>query len=311
MPAWIPTLVGIAIILVTGRDILHEMFHPEETGSISRWVMHHAWRLIRWIAHGHRGVTKQAGPLLLVLVALTWTTLVVVAWALIYWPRVPAEFTVSPGVPGWAAHGFGAALYVSLADVTTLSAGNLTPIATVPRIASTIEAFVGPVMLTAWISWVLAIYPILADRRAFAYRAHLLRRTYGDPISVVRDCPPDAIIRILHTLTDKMLAITAELRQSRVTYYFQSDVIQGSLTMQLPYVLAMAREAERSASSAGVQHHGRMLRIAIDGFLDDIGAAFVDQKGATSDEILAALAHDHLLPPPGSEQYEALVAASR
>jgi hypothetical protein len=308
MRAWLPTLIGVAIILITGRDILHEMFHPEDTGSLSRWVMQHAWQFIRRISRGKRSITVQAGPIILVIVALMWTALVVFGWALIYWPRMPQGFNVSPGVPASASHGFPAALYVSLAAVTTLSAGNLTPITMVPRVAATIESFVGPIILTAWITWVLSIYPILADRRAFAYRADLLRRTYGDPISAVRDCPSDAIIGVLQSLTNQMLEITAELRQSRVTYYFQSDAIQASLTAQLPYVLRLAREAERAGASPGVQHHGCMLRISIDEFLDDVGAEFVDQKGCPPDEILAALARDHFLPVPGTAEYEEIVS---
>jgi hypothetical protein len=226
---------------------------------------------------------------------------------LIYWPRLPKAFNVAPGVPGSAAHGFGAALYVSLADVTTMGAGNLTPVGSVARIATTLESFVGPAILTAWVTWVLSIYPILADRRAFAYQSDLLRRTYGDPISVVRDCPAYAIVEILYSLTRQVLEITAELRQSRVTYYFQSEAIQASLTAQLPFVLYIAREAERAGSNYSIHHHGRMLRIAIDEFLEDVGAAFVNAKGCSSDEILAALARDHFLPPPGTPAFDAAV----
>src|SRR5437763_4922882 len=160
MRVWLPTLIGIAIILITGRDILHEMFHPEDTGSLSRWVMHQGWQFIRRISRGKRSITVQAGPIILVIVALMWTALVVFGWALIYWPRMPEGFNVSPGVPAFASHGFSAALYVSLAAVTTLSAGNLTPITMLPRVAASIESFVGPIILTAWITWVLSIYPI-------------------------------------------------------------------------------------------------------------------------------------------------------
>ena len=307
MLAWLWTLLGVALILITGRDVLHEMFHPVETGSISRWVMHRSWRLIRLVARGNRSITVQAGPLILVLVALTWAVLLVVGWALIYWPRLPKGFNISPGVPASAAHGLGAALYVSLADVTTMGAGNLTPTGSLARIATTLEAFVGPAILTAWVTWVLSIYPVLADRRAFAYQSDLLRRTYGDPISVVRDCPANAIVEILFSLTRRMLEITAELRQSRVTYYFQSEGVKASLTAQLPFVLYLAREAERAGATYSIHHHGRMLRMAIDEFLDDIGAAFVHAQGCSPDEILAALARDHFLPVPGTAEFEALL----
>ena len=307
MHEWLSTLIGIAIILIAARDVLHEMFHPEDTRTLSRWVMRGSWRAIRAVSRGRRAVTVQAGPIILVLVALMWTILLVFGWALIYWPRLPKGFYVPPGVPGSAARGLGAALYVSLADVTTMGAGNLTPIASFTRVATSIESFVGPAILTVWVTWVLSLYPVLAGRRAFASQADLLRRTYGDPIAAVRECPANAIAEILSSLTRQMLAVTAELRQSRVTYYFQSEATQASLVRQLPFVLRLAREAERAGENYSMHHHGRMLRIAVDEFLADVGAAFVDARGCSSDEILAALARDHFLPEPGTGQHEPLM----
>jgi hypothetical protein len=126
-------------------------------------------------------------------------------------------------------------------------------------------------------------------------------------MSVVRECPSNAIVEILYTLTRQMLEITAELRQSRVTYYFQSEATQASLIVQLPFVLNVAREAERAEAHYSIHHHGRMLRIAIDEFLNDIGATFVGTKGSSSDAVLAALARDHFLPVPGTPEYDARI----
>jgi uncharacterized membrane protein len=289
------TLVGIALILVAGRDAMHELFHPEITGSISRLICHHLWRLIRALARGKRSVTLHAGPILLVGVAAAWTILAVFGWAFIYWPRLPHDFAVSPGVPPSATEGFGSALYVSLSSVTTLSAGNLSPTSMVARVSVAIEAFVGPAILTAWVTWVLSIFPVLANRRAFALEVLLLQRTYGTVDRVVHDSPPESVSELLRSLTEQILCISAELRQASVSYYFQSENTDASLMQKLPYLLDLAAEAREHGDAPAVKRHGAMLERATEDFLAYIGDRFLDQHNAPTREIVDALLEDHLI----------------
>jgi Ion channel len=73
-----------------------------------------------------------AGPTALVVVIATWALLLILGWALVFWPHVPDGFRFDPGTAERDA-GFLEAVYLSLVTVTTLGFGDITPEADVPR----------------------------------------------------------------------------------------------------------------------------------------------------------------------------------
>jgi hypothetical protein len=91
--------------------------------------------------------------------------------------------------------------------------------------------------------------------------------------------------------------VGSELGQSRVSYYFQNQAPELSLARQLPYVLALARATEADGVAPAVRHHGALLRSAVEGMLDDLGAQFLSLRHAPPERVLEALAKDHLLRP--------------
>jgi hypothetical protein len=88
---WSVTAVGAAVVLIGLRDIFHTLWHPSGRGGLSRWVMATVWRAGR--AARRRGRTDLlAGPLGMVAVVLGWVVLMVLGWALVYWPHLPGGF---------------------------------------------------------------------------------------------------------------------------------------------------------------------------------------------------------------------------
>jgi len=292
---WVPTVVGLLLIVATMRDVMHELFHPERAGSLSRGVTHAVWRATRGAARLHRPLIQQGGPAILVAVALVWAALLVVGWALVIWPRLPHSFNPDPGLPPAAARGFATAVYVSMASMTTLSAGDLGPVTDGMRWAVTLESYVGLVLFTAWITWVLGIYPMLAERRAFAHRVALYRRADVRPGEAAREWPPEAHAAALRELEGDVLRVMAHLRQSRVTYYFQSGELELMLAEQLPWVLEFARRAKEGGSGAAVRHHGEMLDLSVRDLLSHIGEQFLDLDDAPPERIVRAMTEDHML----------------
>jgi hypothetical protein len=295
MQLWALTFASVVIIVITLRDVVHELFHPQESGSISRGVMRGGWWAIRRVGRHRRGALLQAGPAILMLVALVWTVLLLAGWALFYLPRLPGEFSIGSGLAASAARGVGAAVYLSIASMTTLGAGNIAPRGDVTRMALTLESFVGPLLITAWITWVLSIYPVLASRRAFALEVDLLRRANPIPAATASDAPAEAVVAMLRSLTEQLLRVAAQLQQSRVTYYFQNDAPRGTLVVQLPWVLALARAACASGRAPAVEHHGTMLLGAVREILSDLGAYYLDMRDAEPEAVLRSLAVDHHL----------------
>jgi hypothetical protein len=290
------TTLGLAIIIVTLRDVIHELFHPERTGSISASVMRANWRVMRRIARWHRRWLYNAGPLMLVSVATVWVALFTLGWALIYAPRLPSAFHISPGLPAASTHGAWTAFYVSITALGTLGTGDFAPQYHFLRVLYPLESLVGAVMVTAWISWVLSIYPVLASRRSFTREVAVFRKTHPMPTDAVREAPADAIAETLRSFTEQIVAIGSQLQQTRVTYYFQDTDAERNLVCQLPYVLDLAIAAAVTPDVApAITYYGGTLRCAVEQVLGEIGSDFLGVEHGEPREVLAHLRGDHLL----------------
>lgn len=287
------TTVGVAIILVVLRDVVHELFHPEQRGSLSALVMAGTWHVVKLTGHRWRGALTQAGPLALLAVAGVWTMGLVLGWSCIYWPRLPGDFHTASGLPPAATHGFVTALYISLAALTGTGASDITPVVGWLRIATMLESLVGLGMITAWITWVLSIYPVLAERRAFARKIALLRSAEASPERAVEATPPDILAPLLGEIAAEVVHVDAQFRQSAVTYYFHQRSPDATLPDVLPYVLALARAAEQSTVEA-IRYQGRLLRRAVELLVTELARRFLGRRSGSCEELLAALARDHL-----------------
>lgn len=289
------TIVGLVMVFATLRDIMHELFDPEDVGSMSRPLMRAVWRLIRVWARRRRAAVYHAGHIILIAVAAFWTILLTVGWALVYWPYLPRDFDIASAIPWTARSGFDTALYFSLTSLTTLGSSDIAPLHAALRFASALESLLGVAMITAWITWILSIYPVLSRRRAFEREVYQLQEVHPDVASAIRDTPQDSVAALLQSLTEQVLRVGSDLSQSRVTYYFQNRKPKISLGVQLPYVLALARTAESSAAAPAVQHRGMLLRRAVESTLGDIAEEFLDIRDGSPEEVLQALARDHML----------------
>jgi hypothetical protein len=289
------TATGLALLVLAVRDIVHELFHPEVSGSISRLVMRAVWRVVRAAGRRYRGALYQAGPLMLIAVGLTWTLMLMTGAALVYLPRLPDGFSAGPALPPSALRGFPTAMYVSGAMLTSVGVSDVMPVSPVVRLFGVLEPMLGLVLISAWITWVLSIYPVIADRRALERQVSLLRRAQPRPDALAADTPRDGVAEVLRSLAEQIIKASAQLAQLRVTYYFQNQSEELRLAAQLPYVLALARAAERHATEPLIRHHGTALRLAIENLLADIGRQYLHLHDAPAEAVLDALARDHLL----------------
>jgi hypothetical protein len=91
-----------------------------------------------------------------VTVIATWAGLLVLGWALIFWPHMPGSFRFDPNVEA-AGSDLVHALNVSLVTLTTLGFGDITPKAEALRLILPLEALLGFGLLSASISWLVSI----------------------------------------------------------------------------------------------------------------------------------------------------------
>jgi Ion channel len=130
-------------------------------------------RLFRRAGRRHQRLSL-AGPVAFVTVIATWAGLLVLGWALLFWPHMPSGFRFDAGVEA-GGPGFVHALNVSLVTLTTLGFGDITPTSNALRLILPLEALLGFGLLSA------SGGEVVGDREVHAGRARRLAGTTRSP----------------------------------------------------------------------------------------------------------------------------------
>ena len=286
------TVLGVALIGVTLRDIFHTLFAPTGAGSVSSLAARHVWHVFRRVAQRRADLLSLAGPLALLLIIALWTVMLTVGWALILWPHLPDAFLLSATERPEQDHGFVDAVYISLVTLSTLGYGDITPTSDWLRIVAPLEALIGFALMTASISWILSIYPVLARRRQLAREVFLLQRTERATGIATAEIDAGELGGVLMDLTQRTIDLRNDLAQLPITYYFHTPDRGSAIEVALLEIAALAREACRHGSPV-VRHRAALLLEALADLAAHVGEAFLDRPTGPLEELLAAYAADH------------------
>jgi hypothetical protein len=155
-----------------------------------------------------------------------------------------------------------------------------------------IEGIFGFGLLTANVSWLLSIYPVLEQRRSLAHRASLLH--HAETTSGIRmlDLPEHELFAVLGELSTEVIRLRNSLAQFPVSYYFLSGEERSSLPGILEYLRAMA-EAGSKSSSPAIRIAATELGGAIQNYLELVAEAFLQIPANDPPRVLRAYAESH------------------
>lgn len=290
----ISLIVGAAIILTVLRDVFHTLFHPGGNGNLSRRVMQAVWHLFRWGARGEPSRLQLAGPVTLIVIFSMWTVLLIAGWALVIWPFLPGDFLLPPDLDASNQGGYLDALYVSLVTLTTLGYGDITPETDWLRLIVPVEALVGFALVTAAISWILSIYPVLSRRRSVARSVTLMREAEGKTGQPVLSLDPQTGETLLSTFTSSVITVRDDLNQHPITYYFQAMDRRPAFFIAAPSLVLLANDAISPECPPEIQLQGHMLRGALDDLAHQLGARCGTPPDASLETAFHAYARDHV-----------------
>jgi hypothetical protein len=266
-------------------------------------IMQTIWSVFRRVAHHDPQRLARAGLIIFLAIIGTWVTLIAVGWALIIWPRMLEEFLFSTGLDPSDNDGFITALYVSLVTLATLGYGDIVPTSDWLRILQALEALTGFALVTASLTWLLSIYPVIGRRRALAHWVSLVRESEAEPGSALQEMSPEAARQTLQTMTSELIAVTGDLQQFPITYYFYNADERAALPGALPYLLYTAKKVAASDQPPSVHFYAAQLLGAIDDFADTLGPNFLPQPSGSTNKVLAAYAHDHFRRAPRKKRH--------
>ena len=167
------TVLGLSILLLVVYDVYATILHARgRSGPIGETLNRTIWRAARFLAfrfprpRRHR-LLNVVGPTLLPLLIIVFIALLIVGFALIYYPRMPENFSVQPGVDA-ADSPWMSSLYFSGVTLTTVGYGDIAPRSTGMRLAALFESASGFALISLAITYLITVYRALERKRAVA-----------------------------------------------------------------------------------------------------------------------------------------------
>ena len=286
------TTIGLVLIAAALVDIFQTLFHPAGRGAMSDRTAKLTWRVYRFAARRNPHVLTYAGPTAILLIIVSWAAVVWFGFALVYLPRLVNGFDFSQTHSGSAHNGIAEAISLSLGALITVSEGSYAKFHWLQLVRGA-EAVIGFGLLTASVSWLLSIYPVLESRRAIAQRATLLHHAERENrIDIVRNVPDHAQEWIFGLGTD-LASLRNQMAQFPITYYFDMGKPETALAGALSYLLELADRAS-AAQSSGMQISGTVLGGAVESFLDMLATDFLSMSVDDKQAILRAYASEQM-----------------
>jgi Ion channel len=165
------TAAGLALLALVAYDVYSTILDDRaHVGPVSDALNRGSWRVGHAVASRLQRTARHKflnliGPLLLPLLFVTYLLLLVAGFGLVYYPRMPAGFLVSPGAEG--GHFFDS-LYFSGVSLTTLGYGDITPRTRGMRLLAVSEAATGVALITLVVTYLITVYAALERKRTVA-----------------------------------------------------------------------------------------------------------------------------------------------
>ena len=286
------TCVGIALIGGAGVDVFQTLFHPAGRGALSDWTARVIWKCFRTVASRFHGVLTYAGPVAIATIISSWALFTMVGFALIYLPHMSTQYVFDPGVNPANHRGFWEAMSDSVGALITVS-GGLEPKSEWLALLRGLEAIMGFGLLTASVSWLLSIYPVLEERRALAQRGSLLHNAeIENGIDIVTECSPQAHEWLMGLAAD-LSNLRNQMAQFPISFYFYIGEPQTSLSGTLPYLRELADRAAGSSEPA-LKISGTALRGALEDFLGLLAEDFLRMPDDNKEAILREYSREQM-----------------
>ena len=290
--AIVATSAGLLLIAAALLDIFQTLFHPAGRGAMSDWTAKLTWRLFRLVATKKPRVLTYAGPTAILLNIVSWAAFTWFGFALIYLPQLATGFDFNQSHSPIAHDGIAEALSLSIGALITLSEGTYAKFHWLQFVRGA-EAVLGFGLLTASVSWLLSIYPVLESRRAIAQRATLLHHAEREGhLDLVRDATDHAQDWIFALGTD-LASLRNQMAQFPITYYFDMGEPETALAGALSYLLELANRAS-AAQDHGMKIAGTVLGGAVESFLELLATDFLSMPEHDKNAILRAYAREQM-----------------
>lgn len=292
---WVWQTLGCLIVAAAMYDVFHVIFHPTESGTLSDMLARGVWNCYRTLARWHPQTLTYAGPVAVVLIISMWIGMVILGCALIYYPHMDVGFAyISPADAG-KHHTFFDAVNLSLDSLSTIT-GEMSPRNRTLRLAMGLETLTGFAILSASISWLLSIYPVLERRRSLGQIVRLMQEAEEKTGTCILNLQGSDSERVVLDLRDQLVTLRNDTIHFPITYYFHEADDRAGFEILFPYLQRFATSACEPHQPPALRAAGMMLRTAIEDFMSLV-ADYVGIDTQSTSETIHTLAKEHLREP--------------
>ncbi|HEV2800411.1 MAG TPA: potassium channel family protein [Pyrinomonadaceae bacterium] len=171
MTVFLLNAAGLAILLFVAYDVYSTILDASgRAGPLSDWLNRGVWAVTRASAsrfsrpRRHR-LLNLVGPMLMPALVVLYLLLLIAGFALIYLPRMPAEFNIDPPAESAA---WIESLYFSGTSLITIGYGDITPRTLFVRFFALVEGASGFALISLTVTYLITVYNALERRRVVA-----------------------------------------------------------------------------------------------------------------------------------------------
>jgi hypothetical protein len=260
-------VVGVVLILVATVDGVLTTVHPTRRGPVSSVAARGAWVVSHAAARaaGRPGLVGAAGPLAVLSVFTTWIVLFWLGYALVYLAYVDS-LSYSPS-GSYGTRNFWDALYLSGMSLTTVGFGDVVGGTDTLRLVTVAEAATGFGVITAAITYLLSVYPLVSNLRGAARMVHSQAEDPARAAQMVVEGGSS----YLSSIQQQLVLIDESRERFPLLYYFRgkdpeasvSTLLRGGVTLCLQARWGIAEEA-----ASFVRVHGDELARVLQGIIE-------------------------------------------
>ncbi len=247
---------GMVLLALLALDVFLTVFSIEGTGGpVTMWQARLIWSAFRRLGVGRAGRLREpvlalGGPIIVVANFLTWVTLLLCGFALIYLPFVRTAFIFATGqlrVP------FLEALYFSGQAAATLGTGDMVADAQALRIVEVIQAMSGFALVTSTVTYLLAVYEeLLAMHTTAAMIANYFGEGLTRTLQRVELTGGKEVGRWSEVIGGNVLRALEAHFQYPIVHYFRVRARRRAFPVQMGRLLDLERAVEEGRPTAEI-----------------------------------------------------------
>ena len=267
--------LGAAIIALVAWDIFLTILHPSARGPLSYAANRLSWAAMRDLATALRlrRLLPWAGPFAMAANVLVWVGGLWLGYALVYLPFV-ADLSYDPP-EAFGSKGPAEALYLSGVALTTVGFGDVVGATDLLRLVTILEGWSGLIAITAAITYVISVYPLVSSVRGSALRLSDLGAPGPEGAAGLVVAGGD---REIAEVQRALIETHENLRRFPVIYYFHAPTIAESVDTLLRaslLVYMISRWGVKRGPTDCAGHYGEALRTTLLRVMEDFEADYI------------------------------------